>query len=52
MNENEVEEVSPEEFTKLYMSMTTEERELFWKMFAEGIKQNNESQCKSEEKEF
>ena len=50
MNENE--EVSPENFAKLYMSMTQEQRDLFWKMFAEGIKQNNESQCKSEEKEF
>lgn len=40
MNENEVEEVSPENFAKLYMSMTQEQRDLFWKMFAERINQN------------
>ncbi|MDE6762551.1 MAG: hypothetical protein K2J73_02600 [Oscillospiraceae bacterium] len=48
MNENEMEEVSPEEFTKLYMSMNTEERELFWKMFSEEIKRLHENQSSSD----
>lgn len=48
MNENEVEEVSAEAIAELYVSMTSEERELFWKMFAEEIKHLHENQCSSD----
>ena len=37
MNENEVEEVSPEELTKLYLSMTTEQRE---KVYAHALEES------------
>lgn len=46
------EEATPENFARLYMSMTQEQRDLFWKMFAERIKESSEHQCKSEEREF
>lgn len=43
MVKNNEENISPETFVKMYMSMTPEQKELFWKLFTEKIK-NHENQ--------
>lgn len=42
------EDISPEVIADMYISMTPEQKELFWKMLAEEIKHLHENQCNSE----
>lgn len=49
MDKNSEEDISPQNFARLYMSMTPEQKELFWKLFAESVKNDTGNQCDIQE---
>lgn len=44
MIKNNEGEISPEKLTKLYLSMSLEERNLFWKLFSEELRKYRENE--------
>ncbi len=52
MVKNDEKDISPEKLAKLYLSMSSEERNLFWKLFSEELRQyrKNKSNTDKEDK--
>lgn len=51
MVKNNENEISPEELTKLYLSMSLKERDLFWKLFSEELRKYRENENNSDKED-